>query len=101
MASLYFLEYLSNKWITEPPFANWRDYAAKFDEYRVDRIQKVKNNLSISDEIEFQDRFTSILNTINEPYNRDNNTIIALQLLELLKKKYYCMDVTPIYRICN
>jgi len=95
MASLYFLEYLSNKWMTEPPFEYLKNYSAKFNEYKLNRIQKVKSNLSISDETKFQEKFTSILNTINEPYNRDNNTIIALRLLEIFKKNNIAWTLLP------
>ncbi len=96
MASLYFLDYLSNKWETQPPFENWKDYAIKFNEYKINRIEEVKTKLTISNETEFQNKFKSIIQIINEPYNRDNNTIIALQLIEVFKKDNTSWSLLPL-----
>lgn len=95
MTSLYFLEYLASKWQTNPPYENWKEYAERFNEYRRNRIEEVKNNLSISNSTEYQEKLESILMTINEPYNRDYNTIIALKIIDIFKKDKTSWTMLP------
>lgn len=85
MAALYFLDYLSIKWSTNPPFKHWRDYAMKFSDYKYNIIEEVKSKFSIKNDQELQSTFISIIRTINEPFNRNYNTIIALKLSKLFK----------------
>ncbi len=96
MTSPYFLEYLSNKWASTPPFSHWKEYSQKFEEYKQNRIKEVETNLKISTHGEFENKFQTVLKTIDKPYDRDSNTVIALRLLDIFKKNNNSWKLLPL-----
>ena len=96
MASLYFIEYLSVKWASNPPFPNWTNYSLKYKEYKEKRIREVENNLNITNADEFENIFQTILKTIDKPYERNSNTVIALKLLAIFKENSASWKLLPL-----
>lgn len=45
MASLYFLDYLSVRWLEHPPYSNWKEYAVNFSEYKDGVIRGINMDL--------------------------------------------------------
>lgn len=96
MASLYFLDYLADKWMTLPPFPNWTDYAPRFLEYKADRENEVKTSFGITDIDSLNNQFRTILTSISEPYNRNANTVIAIKLIDCFRDNKNFWKLLPI-----
>ena len=96
MASLYFLEYLADKWTTTPPFPNWKDYAPRFLEYKANREIEVNASFEITDTDTLNNQFRTIVASINEPYNRNANTIIAIKLIASFKSNTNFWKLLPL-----
>lgn len=96
MASLYFLEYLSEKWETTPPYPNWNDYAPNFKNYKEERVKKVTERLGINNEDDLENKLRGVLEMIATPYDRDSNTVIALKLLSIFKENRGAWALLPL-----
>jgi hypothetical protein len=101
MASLYFLEYLANKWKTSPPYPMWQDYASKFSDYGENRIQEVLSSFKIANASDIDYQFKNITATISEPYNRNANTIIAIKLIDIFKNNINAWKILPLLGQCT
>lgn len=101
MASLYFLEYLANKWITSPPYPMWQDYASNFSDYGENRIKEVISSFKIANASDIDYQFKNITTTISEPYNRNANTIIAIKLIDIFKKNTNAWKILPLLGKCT
>jgi hypothetical protein len=56
----------------------------------------VKTNLAITNDTNFQEKFVSILATINAPYQRDSNTVIALRLNDVFGNNDNSWSLLPL-----
>ena len=78
VASLYSLRRMSENWETNPPYSNWKSYAAALSDYANDRIsiqQEKKQSLA-----EFYREHEAALETSGT--NRELNNFIAVKLLK-------------------
>ena len=83
LASLYFLDRLSEKWTTAPPYPSWRDYSSSIKSYSESEMataEKIPNGMTFSDFI------ASSLPALEiDCYQRAINTLCANHLLPIFK----------------
>lgn len=96
MTSLYFLGYLAKKWITEPPYPHWSDYAVQFERYKDEHIEKLKERLHVSTDEQLNEKFHSFKRELKTPYERDQNAVVALKLLEFFVKNGTAWTLLPL-----
>ncbi len=95
MASLYFLEFMTDKWATDPPFPQWKEYAPNFLDYKNNYIIEVKRNLEITENTNLDEMLEDKLSILTGPTNRDVNTLIALYLLRIFKNNKNAWKLLP------
>lgn len=82
-ASLFSLRAMAKSWQTTPPYPNWRDYAPHLASYAKDRIDDPKHQLPAGKS--FADWFAATESAQRKEWTRENNTIIAKELLPLFE----------------
>lgn len=82
-ASLYTLREMSDQWLKDPPFENWREYAHYFDEYAGDRILAAMDLLDKPFQLWFAEHVSVMRDT--RPWRRNMFLVVAVELLELFE----------------
>jgi hypothetical protein len=83
--SLYVLGAMSRTWKTNPPYANWKDYASALSDYREERMARPEARLPKG--MDFSEWFAENLKDLRKTgTDRDANAIIAARLLPLFEK---------------
>jgi len=84
LASLFALRRMSENWRENPPYPNWKSYSASLFAYAEDRILDDMHQLPANEE--FLTWFTTKLHALeNDPYIREDNTLIAIKLLSIFE----------------
>lgn len=87
LASLICLEKMAVSWVANPPYPNWSSFAPALKEYQQ---QIISQDEQITHE-PFPAWFTKTLNELYvNQYQRTENRIIALQLMDLFKPEPTC-----------
>lgn len=91
LISLFILERLTDTWLKNPPFPNWKDYALNFEKYaekmetksieEVFNQKKLPNNKKLKKWLARERIFLK-----KEPENRNRNRIIGLMLKPLFER---------------
>jgi hypothetical protein len=84
-ASLFALRSMAKGWAIEPPYPNWRDYCSSLAGYEAERTSDTARRLPpglplsswLVDHLTFLEA---------DPYRRDDNTIIATELLPVFER---------------
>jgi hypothetical protein len=83
-ASLYALRCMAKTWAVEPPYPNWREYAAKLEEYATERMARPEHCLP--EGVQFAAWLADRLPLLaSDAGRRADNTIIAKQLLPVFE----------------
>ena len=82
LSSLYFLEYLSNKWGIDPPYPHWKSYAQNFATYKTERINTIRLDLKEYSDIRNIMKETGQLDSVEE---RNLQLIAAKELLPIFQ----------------
>ncbi len=83
LSSLYFLEYLGNKWQTSPPYPHWKNYAPNFVTYKTKRTDEIKADLGEYSDIGNVIRMTNQLGTMEE---RNLQSLTAKELFPIFQR---------------
>jgi len=82
-ASLFVLRKMSETWKTKPPYANWKSYAQKHNDYAEDRLKKTEKLEGLTLAQWFQRNEAELRKTGT---NRQKNEVVAVALLPLFEK---------------
>lgn len=90
MSSLYFLEYLGNKWKENPPYQHWGSYAKEFDNIKTLAIQETKNHYKVGSNTDILSLYNPVIEALNfeeevEPADRHRNRVIACKMIEVFR----------------
>jgi len=84
LASIFCLDKMSQTWLTNPPYPNWKDYSTALTDCVREIIEKPENKISKS----FKNWLSENLDALfKDRYKREENRIIALQLFPLFKNR--------------
>jgi hypothetical protein len=97
-ASLFALRAMGKSWQTKPPFGNWKDYAKHLTAYAQDRIDDPKHQLPAGKT--FTAWLGEVLPVQRKKWTRENNTIVAKQLLPLFEADPSGWDALPTLNLC-
>ena len=97
MASVVLLRRMSKLWGQNPPFANWRSYAPKFQEYAQNRIREAHESVFKSNCPQDEARLCAWLadakhSFAKEPCDRQRNVIVAEMLCPLFEESAESWD---------
>jgi len=82
LASIFCIDKMSQTWLTNPPYQNWRDYSTELADYVKEIFERPENKISIP----FKTWLTENLDALfKDRYKRTENRIVALQLFEIFK----------------
>ncbi|MCJ8498147.1 M64 family metallopeptidase [Chryseobacterium salipaludis] len=84
LASIFSIDKMSQTWLTNPPYANWKDYSMSLANYITDIIGKPENKISKPFKIWLTENLDELF---IDRYKRTENRIVALQLFPLFKKR--------------
>ena len=95
--ALYLLEFLSNKWESNPPFEELRDYHENFSNYRSNLLGTAFSRI---DMVKYQISNEWIKNQVvklmdRESYNRGKLLIVAYEILDLFKESEKNWQMLP------
>lgn len=82
-ASLFALRSMAETWKTNPPYDNWKDYAASLKKYADDRLQAIDKVEGKSLQTWFAEHEAALR---KNPTDRAKNQVVAARLLPLLEK---------------
>lgn len=86
--SLFSLEQLSRKWVADPPYPNWKDYAPNFLTYRVERETEPHRQLPPGMKLpNWYQEYRQILSDDPVANDRDLNELVAGQLLPVFEPR--------------
>jgi hypothetical protein len=84
LASLYALRQMSQTWKTRPPYPNWKDYAAKLNDYADERLKKA----TLPEKMTLAQWYAENAESLSkEGTQREKNLIVAAALLPLIEKE--------------
>jgi hypothetical protein len=84
-AALFALRSTANSWRIEPPYPSWRDYAPLLAAYAAERTSHTSRRLPPG--LPFSSWLADHLTFLEaDPYRRDDNTIIATELLPVFER---------------
>jgi hypothetical protein len=83
-ASLFALRSMAKKWASNPPYPSWRGYSSSLAEYEAEHVSHPMRSLPLG--ASFAEWFGDRLPLLEaDPYRRDDNTIIAKELLRIFE----------------
>ncbi len=83
-ASLFALRDMAKVWAHTPPYPNWRDYSSALATYASERISDAAHSLSPG--LQVRDWLTERITLLEvDPNRREDNTIIAKELLPIFE----------------
>jgi hypothetical protein len=87
MASLFVLQRMSETWLLDPPYENWRDFAPELKKYslkmQLERYASLRENKNHGLAAFYKKHQKTLA---NNPMNRELNGAMALELLPLFKE---------------
>jgi hypothetical protein len=98
-ASLFALRAMGKTWQTKPPYPNWRDYGKSLTKYAQDRLDDPKHQLPAGQA--FGAWLMEVLPIQRKKWTRENNTIIAKQLLPLFEAEPAGWDTLQSIKLCK
>ncbi|MCF8219189.1 MAG: hypothetical protein K9I29_06045 [Bacteroidales bacterium] len=101
MSSLYFLEYLGQKWKGNPPYPNWKSYAREFNNYKTLAIRETKDHYKGSFNSDILYLYDPIISQVNfqeeiEPNDRNRNRVIACKLIQIFRHNETAWHLIPL-----
>jgi hypothetical protein len=98
-ASLFALRAMGKQWETDAPYANWRSFAPRLSAYAEERIQDPRHRLPES--VSFLEWLNQKEPEQREKWTRENNTVIAVQLLPLFEREPSGWGALPFLNLCT
>jgi hypothetical protein len=98
-ASLFALRAMARSWRTAPPYPNWRDYAVHLGDYARARIEDPRHRLP--EGRTFAQWFAAVEPAQRAGWTRENNTIIAKELLPLFERRPAGWDALAAIHLCR
>ena len=84
LASIFCIDKMSQTWLTNPPYTNWKDYSTSLADYVRDILEKPENIISKPFKIWLAENLDELF---KDRYKRTENRIVALQLFPLFKNR--------------
>ena len=82
--SLFALRSMAKEWAVDPPYPNWREYSPSLAAYEAEHVSDPTR--SLPPRARFADWLSDRLPLLEaDPYRRDDNTIIAKELLQVFE----------------
>lgn len=81
LASIFVLKEASLRWASNPPYPNWRNFSGALRSYSDDKIREFRAKINQPFKVWYT---TQRIKLLSSRYNRDENGVIAIEILNIL-----------------